>query len=77
MQGISQVFSCISTNTYFDRDRWMALRDSMGEIVNIISMQHTSAKRDYLERMMSGKVECMQVARQYDEDYWDGARKYG
>jgi ubiquinone/menaquinone biosynthesis C-methylase UbiE len=27
--------------------------------------------------MMTAKVECMQVARRYDADYWDGDRRYG
>lgn len=38
---------------------------------------HTSTKRDYLGRMNDDKVHCMQVARQYGKDFFDGERRYG
>ena len=42
-----------------------------------ISKLHNSTKRNYLERMINDKVSCMQIAKKYGYDYWDGNRKYG
>ena len=36
-----------------------------------------ATKRDYLGRMQDEKVHCMQIAKQYEEKYWDGDRRYG
>ena len=44
---------------------------------NFVSDLHNSSKRDYLERMVNNKVECMKVARKFDHDFWDGDRKHG
>ncbi len=49
----------------------------MGKLKNIITPLHKNSKRDYLPRMMDDKVHCMQVAKQYGVDYWDGDRRYG
>lgn len=49
----------------------------MGRLMDIVTPLHTITKRDYLTRMQDAKVECMQVARQYDAAYWDGNRRYG
>ncbi|NVN99427.1 MAG: class I SAM-dependent methyltransferase [Geobacteraceae bacterium] len=49
----------------------------MGCLRNIVTPLHTVTSRDYLARMVDAKVECMQVARRYDEDFWDGDRRYG
>ena len=49
----------------------------MGRLVNIVSSLHESTKRDYLERMVDDKVQCMMLAKQYDKDYWDGDRRFG
>ena len=49
----------------------------MGELVNIVTPLHIATSRDYLERMINQKVECMKVAKRYDQDYWDGDRRYG
>jgi len=38
---------------------------------------HTSTKRDYVARMMDDKVHCMEVARRYGKDFFDGDRRYG
>ncbi|MBN1764826.1 MAG: class I SAM-dependent methyltransferase [Sedimentisphaerales bacterium] len=38
---------------------------------------HKKTQRDYIGRMVNDKVHCMQVAKQYGRDYWDGDRKYG
>lgn len=49
----------------------------MGEMVNIVTPLHQSTKREYLARMMDNKAHCMEVAKQYGPDYWDGDRRYG
>lgn len=38
---------------------------------------HMSTPRDYLARMTDNKVQCMEVARQYGKDFFDGDRRYG
>ena len=45
--------------------------------LNIITPLHTKTKRNYIERMISKKVECMTVSKKYGYDYWDGDRKFG
>jgi len=49
----------------------------MGRLLEIVTPLHTRTTRDYLARMQDAKVECMQVARRYDGDYWDGDRRFG
>lgn len=49
----------------------------MGKLLNVITKLHKRTKRNYIERMMNEKVECMTVAKKYGYDYWDGDRKYG
>jgi len=49
----------------------------MGRCMNIVTPLHTKTVRDYLARMQDFKVDCMQVARRYGSDYWDGERRYG
>ena len=49
----------------------------MGKLVNIINLLHKNTKRQYLPRMQDDKVHCMEVAKKYDQDYWDGDRRYG
>ena len=49
----------------------------MGELLNIVTPLHIATSRDYLGRMMDQKVECMEVAKCYDHDYWDGNRRFG
>lgn len=38
---------------------------------------HNSTQRDYLARMMDDKVHCMEVARRFDREFFDGERRYG
>jgi ubiquinone/menaquinone biosynthesis C-methylase UbiE len=45
--------------------------------MDIVTPLHTITSRDYLSRMQDDKVSCMQVARRYDCDFWDGDRRYG
>ena len=49
----------------------------MGTLKNFVNPLHQQTKRNYIERMINGKVECSKVAKKYGEDYWDGERKYG
>ena len=45
--------------------------------LNFVSNLHKKTKRNYLERMINDKVECMKKAKMYEFDYWDGDRKFG
>jgi len=49
----------------------------MGKLLEIVTPLHKSTKRNYLARMLDDKIQCMKIAKQYDEDYWDGDRRYG
>lgn len=49
----------------------------MGQLLDIVTPLHQLTRRDYLARMTDDKVHCMQVAKQYGYDYWDGDRRYG
>lgn len=49
----------------------------MGSLIEIVTPLHQATKRDYLGRMNDGKAEAMVVAKQYEEDYWDGDRRFG
>jgi ubiquinone/menaquinone biosynthesis C-methylase UbiE len=49
----------------------------MGQLVNFVTALHTSTHRDYIERMVDDKVNCMLKAKEYEADYWDGDRRYG
>ncbi len=49
----------------------------MGKLLEIVTPLHRQTRRDYLQRMTDDKVHCMQVAKQYAQDYWDGDRRYG
>ena len=49
----------------------------MGQLLDIVTPLHKATKRDFLGRMQDEKVACMQVARQYGKDFWDGDRRYG
>jgi len=49
----------------------------MGSLKNFVTPLHQATKRDYLARMVDDKVHCMQVAKRYGKEYWDGDRRYG
>ncbi|HEY3327335.1 MAG TPA: class I SAM-dependent methyltransferase [Novimethylophilus sp.] len=49
----------------------------MGKLLNIVTPLHKKTARDYVARMVNDKIHCMEVAKRYDFDYWDGDRKYG
>lgn len=45
--------------------------------LSIFNSLHSSTQRNYIERMSTSKVECMDIASSFSRDYWDGERKYG
>jgi ubiquinone/menaquinone biosynthesis C-methylase UbiE len=49
----------------------------MKQLRNFITKLHVSTNRDYLARMNDDKIECMKIASQYSEEYWDGDRRFG
>ena len=49
----------------------------MGQERFMIQTLHKSTAREYLARMMDDKIKCMEIARKFDFDYWDGDRRYG
>src|SRR6266567_1504064 len=49
----------------------------MGRLLNLVTPLHRATKRDYVARMMDEKVHCMLKAKEYEQDYWDGDRRYG
>jgi len=49
----------------------------MGVLKGYFTPLHTSTTRDYLSRMCDEKVECMQVAKKFGADFWDGDRRFG
>jgi ubiquinone/menaquinone biosynthesis C-methylase UbiE len=49
----------------------------MGQLLDVVTPLHKRTARDYLARMVDDKVHCMQKAKEYEFDYWDGDRRYG
>ncbi|MBI4983953.1 MAG: class I SAM-dependent methyltransferase [Rhodocyclales bacterium] len=49
----------------------------MGALLNIVTPLHKRTARDYVARMTDDKVHCMEVAKRYGQEYWDGDRRYG
>jgi len=49
----------------------------MHSLLNLVTPLHERTKRSYIARVLDDKVHCMRRARQFDEDYWDGPRRYG
>ena len=47
------------------------------KLIKLITSNHKKTKRNYLQRMIDGKSDAMQVSTKYSFDYWDGKRKYG
>ena len=50
---------------------------TVGQLLEIVTPLHQATQRDYIARMQDEKVHCMQIAKQYEKDYWDGDRRYG
>lgn len=49
----------------------------MGNLMNVVTPLHRKTKRDYIGRMTDDKVACMDIAKRYGMEYWDGDRRYG
>lgn len=49
----------------------------MSEMLDIVTKLHRRTKRDYVGRMNDNKIACMEIAKKYGFDYWDGERRYG
>lgn len=49
----------------------------MGNLVELVTPLHKKTPRDYLARMNDDKPYCMEIARKYDREYWDGPRRFG
>ena len=49
----------------------------MGSLQKIVTPLHVLTKRNYLGRMNDDKVYCMDIAKKYENDYWDGDRRFG
>ena len=49
----------------------------MGKLLEIATSLHNKTRRDYVARMSGDKVFCMQKAKQYGKDFWDGERRFG
>ena len=47
------------------------------ELTHIFTPLHKQTARDYIGRMNDNKVQCMTIAREFDEAFWDGERRYG
>lgn len=46
-------------------------------LLNLVTPLHEATKRDYMARLMDQKVACMREARKFEQNYWDGERRYG
>ena len=49
----------------------------MGNLLNIVTPLHQMTTRKYIDRMVDEKVHCMEKAKEYEFDYWDGDRRFG
>ena len=49
----------------------------MGNRLEIVTKLHKRTERDYIGRMKDEKVLCMDKAKEYSQDYWDGDRRFG
>ena len=48
-----------------------------GKEKSYVSYRHNQSKRNYLDRMIDDKINCMKISKKYGKDYWDGDRRYG
>ena len=49
----------------------------MKKLKNFVTSLHQKTERNYIQRMMDDKSECMKIAKKYGKEYWDGERRYG
>lgn len=46
-------------------------------LVSFIQDIHKATNRDYMGRMNDDKVQCAEVARRFDKEFFDGERRFG
>ena len=70
---------CLKFDVGFSSNCYLILKITffMGKLINLVTPLHQATKRDYLSRMLDEKVHCMKIAKQYEQAYWDGERRYG
>ena len=49
----------------------------MGQEIAIFNKLHQQTRRDFVGRMQDDKVGCMQVAKRFGREFWDGDRRFG
>lgn len=49
----------------------------MGKEIYLFNQLHKQTSRKYVDRMVDEKVACMNKAKEYEFDYWDGDRRFG
>jgi len=49
----------------------------MNKELYIFNKLHKKTSRKYIDRMVDDKINCMDKAKEYGYDYWDGDRKFG
>ncbi|MBI5558947.1 MAG: class I SAM-dependent methyltransferase [Deltaproteobacteria bacterium] len=47
------------------------------KVLAVVTPLHLRTKRDYLGRMQDDKVHCMEIAKKFGREFWDGERRYG
>jgi len=62
---------------YNDHSNFINKSGKNGQLKNFITPLHLQTKRDYLARMNDDKVYCMSIAKKFDQEYWDGDRRFG
>ena len=53
------------------------LEKTKPKLVPVFTPLHKSTARDYIGRMNDDKIRCMEIANQFEADYWDGDRRFG
>jgi len=51
--------------------------EDQSRLRNFVTDLHESTARNYFARMADEKIQCMRVARRYEQEYWDGDRRFG
>lgn len=49
----------------------------MGNLVSLLTENHTSTQRDYKSRAGENKFINSEIAKKFGKDFWDGDRKFG
>ncbi|MBI5240594.1 MAG: class I SAM-dependent methyltransferase [Elusimicrobia bacterium] len=55
----------------------MADERRTGRLLEVVTPLHKKTPRDYAARMRDDKPGCMTVAKRFDQDFFDGERKFG